>query len=142
MSSTKEMFDFIDACNDPQKLEEMNNSWGDPYLVNMFWKCANLASNPKIPAMDRRKAMIKARYINFCYSARVPITPKVHRFTAPHGFRGILISVSASIGTGCTIFQHVTIGSNTLLDSKNAGAPVIGNATMFTSVPVQRSLVT
>lgn len=45
----------------------------------------------------------------------------------PHGFYGICISYGAKIGTGCTIFQQVTIGSNTLAGTKNPGAPVIGD---------------
>ncbi|MFI3227531.1 MAG: hypothetical protein R3Y09_08995 [Clostridia bacterium] len=40
---------------------------------------------------------------------------------------GIFISVGAEIGEGCTIFQHVTIESNTLGDSAKIGAPKIGN---------------
>lgn len=31
------------------------------------------------------------------------------------------------IGANCVIFQQVTIGSNTLSDTKSAGAPVIGD---------------
>ena len=45
----------------------------------------------------------------------------------PHGFYGIFISYGAKLGKGCTIFQHVTIGSNTLKGTKNPGAPVIGD---------------
>ena len=45
----------------------------------------------------------------------------------PHGAAGIFISMRAKIGTGCTIFHQVTIGSNTLEDSKHQGAPVIGD---------------
>ena len=44
----------------------------------------------------------------------------------PHGPKSIFISGGARIGTNCVIFQQVTIGSNTLADSKGAGAPVIG----------------
>lgn len=44
----------------------------------------------------------------------------------PHGCSGIFISSEAMIGKGCVIFQQVTIGSNSLLDSKGLGAPVIG----------------
>ena len=40
----------------------------------------------------------------------------------PHGIYGVFISKSAQIGKGTVIFQQVTIGSNTLTDSK-----VIGN---------------
>lgn len=45
----------------------------------------------------------------------------------PHGIKGIFISGAAKIGKNCIIFQQVTIGSITLPDSKNAGAPIIGD---------------
>lgn len=45
----------------------------------------------------------------------------------PHGLHGIHISDGAVFGLGVTIFQNVTIGSNTLLDTKCPGAPSIGN---------------
>lgn len=45
----------------------------------------------------------------------------------PHGIKSIFISGSARFGKNCTIFQQVTIGSNTLSDSKGVGAPVIGD---------------
>ena len=45
----------------------------------------------------------------------------------PHGFRGVFVSRHARVGRNCVIFQQVTIGSNTLADSKSPGAPVIGD---------------
>jgi len=45
----------------------------------------------------------------------------------PHGISGIYISGGVSIGHNCTIFQQVTIGSNSLLDSSGLGAPRIGD---------------
>jgi len=45
----------------------------------------------------------------------------------PHGISGIFISDGAKVGSNCVIFQQVTIGSNTLPNSKGAGAPVIGD---------------
>lgn len=45
----------------------------------------------------------------------------------PHGIYGIYISSSAIIGKNAVIFHQVTIGSNRLQDSKNYGAPVIGD---------------
>lgn len=45
----------------------------------------------------------------------------------PHGIKSIFVSGDAKIGRNCVIFQQVTIGSNTLSDSKGAGAPVIGD---------------
>ncbi len=44
-----------------------------------------------------------------------------------HGTYGIFISGGATIGKNCTIFQQVTIGSNTLIDSKGFGFPIIGD---------------
>lgn len=43
----------------------------------------------------------------------------------PHGPIGVFISNSAHIGKNCVIFQQVTIGSNTLKESKSYGAPTI-----------------
>ncbi|MCB9747044.1 MAG: serine acetyltransferase [Candidatus Omnitrophica bacterium] len=45
----------------------------------------------------------------------------------PHGICGIFISGGVVIGKNCVIFQHVTIGSNTLYDSKTKGFPTIGD---------------
>ncbi len=45
----------------------------------------------------------------------------------PHGCRGIFISDNAVIGKDAIIFQQVTIGSNTLPDTKTPGSPVIGD---------------
>ncbi len=45
----------------------------------------------------------------------------------PHGMPGVFVSQWAKVGKGCVILQGVTIGSNTLADSKNIGAPVIGD---------------
>lgn len=47
--------------------------------------------------------------------------------TFPHGLHGIHISDGAEIGENVIIFQNVTIGSNTLADSKHTGAPQIGD---------------
>jgi serine O-acetyltransferase len=50
------------------------------------------------------------------------------RIAFPHGLSGIFISQGAVIGKNCTLFHQVTIGSNTLPDTKNGGAPVLGNS--------------
>ena len=44
----------------------------------------------------------------------------------PHGCRGVFISSGATLGKDVIIFQQVTIGSNTLPDSKRPGSPAIG----------------
>lgn len=45
----------------------------------------------------------------------------------PHGVQGIFISNDAVLGKDVTIFQQVTIGSNTLADSRGKGSPQIGD---------------
>lgn len=45
----------------------------------------------------------------------------------PHGVSGIFLTQSAKIGKSVVIFQQVTIGANTIKDSKSYGAPVIGD---------------
>lgn len=47
--------------------------------------------------------------------------------TFPHDITGVFISGGVSVGTNCTIYQHVTIANNTLEGSKHIGAPTIGN---------------
>lgn len=46
----------------------------------------------------------------------------------PHGVSGIFITQSAIIGKDCVVFQQVTIGANTIKDSKTYGAPVVGDS--------------
>lgn len=45
----------------------------------------------------------------------------------PHGCTGVFISKDAVIGRDAVIFQQVTVGSNTLPDSRRPGSPVIGD---------------
>lgn len=45
----------------------------------------------------------------------------------PHGLHGIHISDGAKLGKNCVIMQNVTIGSNTLTQSKMTGAPILGD---------------
>ncbi|MDD2848561.1 MAG: serine acetyltransferase [Desulfuromonadaceae bacterium] len=56
------------------------------------------------------------------YNAQIVDIP-----TLPHSLFGIFISDLSAIGRNCVIFHHVTIGSNTLQDSKGQGAPIIGD---------------
>ena len=45
----------------------------------------------------------------------------------PHGCVGVFISNDAVLGKDLVIFQQVTIGSNTLPDTKRPGSPTIGD---------------
>ena len=62
------------------------------------------------------------------YNAFIPVETQFKGIpTFPHGINGIYISSGAIIGENVIIYHQVTIGSNTLLNSKHAGAPIIGN---------------
>lgn len=64
--------------------------------------------------------------MNNRYNAFIPPTLDIPRSVVfPHGIAGVFISVGAKIGEGCVIFQQVTIGSNTLPNSKRQGSPVL-----------------
>ena len=45
----------------------------------------------------------------------------------PHGYFGVFVSGGARVGVNAVIFQGVTIGSNSLSDSQNNGAPILGD---------------
>lgn len=45
----------------------------------------------------------------------------------PHGLLGVFISNGAMIGRDCTIYQQVTIGSNSLESSRGFGSPRVGD---------------
>lgn len=84
-----------------------------------FWKSYKKAQRGSL------FSAIKCRRRAEKYGAFIPVSKTISPFTTPHQFYGIFISQGATIGKNCTIFQQVTIGSNTLGDSKSAGAPVI-----------------
>lgn len=87
----------------------------------------------------RQKAQNKHKILRYIYiyiyqrqllrfNAFIPISTKIEGVPIfPHGLNGIFISSGAVIGKDCVIFHQVTIGSNTLPDSKGQGAPTIGN---------------
>lgn len=70
--------------------------------------------------------LVLCKKINRTLHSGIPVSREINQFIAPHGLSGIYISKGAQIEEGCTIFQQVTIGSNTLPDSKKLGAPKIG----------------
>lgn len=62
------------------------------------------------------------------YNASIPTQAAIQGMPVfPHGLNGIFISQGAVIGKNCVIFHQVTIGSNTLPDSKGQGSPTIGD---------------
>jgi serine O-acetyltransferase len=91
---------------------------------NRIRNSANTTSNPL-----KRFLLIRI-YNAYCISMGSSIDLKAvfkSNPVFPHGIFGIFISQQAQIGENCVIFHQVTIGSNTLSDSKSRGAPVIGD---------------
>jgi serine O-acetyltransferase len=63
--------------------------------------------------------------LSIFFGAYIPYTSKLGlNIKFNHSFHGVFISENAVIGDGCTILQHVTIGSNQPLSGM---APIIGN---------------
>lgn len=78
--------------------------------------------------IKRYIAVYRHKKLMRCNCADIPLAASIADIPVfPHGLTGIFISSGASIGSGCTIFHQVTIGSNTLPDSPNRGVPIVGN---------------
>lgn len=87
-----------------------------------FWGLFNAAS--KWPIFR----IIFTVYLRGCGSY-VGLTAKFHGPPVfPHGILGIFISGDAVVGQEAVIFQHVTIGTNSIPGSKGQGAPKIGRS--------------
>lgn len=126
MYNLQKTLDNIDKLETAEQLEELRFTMKDSSITKLFWEQRLLALNGETEIV-RKKALLKCRAIAKHYCACIPVKKSVNRFTTPHGFAGIHISMNAKVGKGCTIFQHVGIGSNTLPDSKNQGFPTIGD---------------
>lgn len=99
-------------------------------LVSAFgsiWNLKHLCNEVRHPLLKNMLVDIYGAYqyengSSIAYNSRFIGLP-----CFPHGMKSIFISGGALIGRNCVIFQQVTIGSNTLPDSKGIGAPVIGD---------------
>lgn len=95
--------------------------------LKIYMRIRNTLIN-KSKSFNRKIYNIAYCRLQVRYNSEIPLTAVIPDNTVfPHGLNGILISKGAKIGHGCTIFQQVTIGSNTLKGSKNIGSPIIGN---------------
>ncbi|MGI6498237.1 MAG: serine acetyltransferase [Oscillospiraceae bacterium] len=101
-------------------------AWGREFNSDKFFARREKYQNSRSP-------VLRAFYGSYCtrvqnrFCAGIPMTARFDRTVVfPHGISGIYISVEAEIGGGTTIFQQVTIGSNSLPGTKRPGAPVIG----------------
>ncbi len=87
-----------------------------------YWNTRTKARQGSIFYLIRHRRLMQKYGASIPYSAEIMGMP-----VFPHGLYGIFISQGATIGKNCVIFHHVTIGSNTLPDSKGNGFPVIGD---------------
>ena len=126
MLELQKLFDEIDKIDDVETLVQMRRDIRDASYTKVFWDQWKIALS-NAPLVERARAKLKCNIITKKYSASIAVNENVQPFVTPHGFAGIHVSVDATIGKGCTIFQHVVIGSNTLPDSKSHGFPVIGD---------------
>ena len=120
-------FAYVDSLQDVTSAKSIESGMNYYSLVNLFWDSFMKYFSAE-SELEKQKARLKCIYVNRYFNSSIPMNANIGRFNTPHGFYGIFISEDAKIGAGCTIFQHVTIGSNTLLDSKSAGTPTIGNS--------------
>ncbi len=78
-----------------------------------------------------KKCLLTRKYNKICnsFNSFIPLRKEIFagKPIFPHGINGVFISSNARIGLSCVIFHQVTIGSNTLVDSPNKGAPSIGD---------------
>lgn len=93
------------------------------YYQQNIWKIYN--------SYHRRKKKWKRHIWNYYmvhHAASISIDASIASpLILPHGVSGIFITKSAIIGRNVVIFQQVTIGANTLKDSRTYGAPTIGD---------------
>ena len=62
------------------------------------------------------------------FECSIPFSAKLGKNVCFPHFNEIFISGGAVIDNNCTIYQQITIGSNTLIDAwKKGGVPKIGN---------------
>ena len=76
------------------------------------------------------KIIYSIKYQRLCgrLNCFIPVSAAIPESTIfPHGLNGVYISQGAILGESCVVFHQVTIGSNSLKDSKGFGSPKLGN---------------
>lgn len=97
------------------------------FIHGDFWTLRERMIESKCTIIKRYYLQAYYKYMHKCCSMIQPEATFLDKPKFPHGPTGIFISKGAKIGKNCIIFQHVTIGSNTILTSKTKGAPEIGD---------------
>ncbi len=126
LTFNQNVLEYIDSLQDVEEAKATAELLDNSKLKKVFWDCYKKYLKEK-SELEKRKILLKCGYINRYFGSNIPISKNISPFITPHDFYGIFISSAAKVGKGCIIFQGVTIGSNTLLDSKSAGAPTIGD---------------
>jgi len=92
-----------------------------------FWRLKDKISHESNPFL---KKLYMAIYKIYLYEngADIALSSEFKGIPCtPHGERGVFVSGLAKVGKNAVIFQQVTIGSVSLIDSKGIGAPTIGD---------------
>ena len=103
-------------------LQAAKKMYGRKNKADYFWKLRNAARKGRMFSVWRYKKHMLKFGAGISAEAEIEDVP-----VFPHGIFGIFVSAGARIGKNCVIFHQVTIGSNTLAGSRNAGSPVIGD---------------
>lgn len=93
--------------------------------IDFFWKIRRIG---KLGGIKSLLAKLIYFFINSINNAFIPLNASFDdKPIFPHGIKGVFVSNGAIIGSNVVIFHQVTIGSNSLSDSKNNGSPIIGD---------------
>jgi len=92
-----------------------------------YWNLRQKARNCRFPLLrwyyaHQHEKLMEKHNANIPYTTEIAGPPVL-----PHGLSGIYISAGAKVGSNCVIFHQVSIGSNTLPDSKRQGFPTVGD---------------
>lgn len=101
-----------------------------PDRVAKHWKLFNKYNGTK-NRIRRFFLLVRIRKLQRRFNASIPVSNKIKPFYTPHGLSGIFISAAATIDEGCTIFQNVTVGSNTIKGHPREGGPQIGKGVLI-----------
>jgi serine O-acetyltransferase len=103
-------------------------AWCIVRLFGGFWSFRHAMLQR--PHGSVRRRVLQAIYYAYLhrYGAFIGHTAQIDSEPCfPHNLHGIFIAGNARIGRNCVIFQQVTIGANSLADSKGVGTPAIGD---------------
>lgn len=95
--------------------------------MSLIWRLIEARSRTKNNYLILFYSNIISLFLHFSGSSIASAAKFANQPVFPHGITGVHISSGARIGANAVIFQQVTIGSNTLADSKSYGAPSIGD---------------